>query len=197
MGLQLSPGQWISAGQELFALVDDVNLEARVDILESDLGQIAKDRPALVAIPALAETLQVKLDVISPALDVDTRSCEGLMRIQDESGRVRPGMFVRTAIAGAVLPGRLLVPREAILTRDGRPLVFKVEDDISQWLYVELGERNERFVEIKKVLQGGSLAPGERVVVSNHLTLTHGAKVKIKKTLTPSVPWKLAEGDAP
>ena len=139
----------------------------------------------------------MKVDVVSPALDTESRSCPTLLRLSNRTGRVKPGMFARAAIAGEILSERLLVPREAILTRDGRPLVFKVEDDITQWLYVELGERNEQFVEIKRVLQGGSLDAGDKVVVTNHLTLTHGAQVKIKQTLRPQSPWQLDEGSAP
>ena len=80
-------------------------------------------------------------------------------------------MFVRAAIAGQVFEDRLLVPREAILTRDGRPVVFKVEDDRAQWVYVKLGERNDHLVEIARIDQGGPLDPGTLVVVDNHLTL--------------------------
>jgi len=98
-------------------------------------------------------------------------------------------MFVRALIAGETFRDRLLVPREAILTRDDRPLLFKVEDNRAKWLYVQLGESNDDLIEITKVLQGGPLAPGDKVIVSDHLTLTHEAKVKVKKTLPNKDPW--------
>ena len=50
---------------------------------------------------------------------------------------------------------RLLVPREAIVTRDGRPVLFKVEDDRARWVYVQLGQQNDQLVEIARVDQGG------------------------------------------
>lgn len=196
-GLTLSEGEWLSGGQVLFTLVDDINLEAQVNVLESDLGFLAAGRPSLLTFPAIAETLQVSVDVIGATLDTDSRSCPALLRLSNVDGRVKPGMFTRAAIAGEILSERLLVPREAVLTRDGRPLVFKVQDGITQWLYVQLGRRNEQFVEIERVLQGGSLEPGDQVVVTNHLTLTHGAQVKVKKTLKPISPWRLAEGENP
>ncbi len=196
-GLTLSPGEWLSGGQVLFTLVDDVNLEAQVQVLESDLNYLSSGRPALLTFPALGETLQVAVDIVSPTLDVESRSCPSIMRLNNRSGRIKPGMFTRAAIAGEILSDRMLVPREAVLTRDGRPLVFKVEDELTQWIYVKLGERNEQFVEIEAVLQGGKLEPGDKVVVANHLTLTHGALVKIKRTLYPKSPWQLDEGVQP
>jgi hypothetical protein len=41
------------------------------------------------------------------------------------------------------------------------------------------------MVEIQKILQGGPLEPGTLVVVSDHLTLTHNAKVKVRDVHEP------------
>jgi hypothetical protein len=64
-----------------------------------------------------------------------------------------------------------------------------VEEDRSKWVYVQTGLRNDHLVEIDKVLQGGPLDPGTLVVVDNHLTLTHDAKIKVKKTIEVPDPW--------
>jgi multidrug efflux pump subunit AcrA (membrane-fusion protein) len=112
-----------------------------------------------------------------------------LLRLRSTGGRVKPGMFVRAAIAGQLHQGRVLVPRAAILTRDGRPLLFKVEDDRARWVYVQLGQRNDAAVEIERVLQGGPLDPGTLVIVDNHLTLTHETKVKVSRTVPLDDPW--------
>jgi hypothetical protein len=69
-----------------------------------------------------------------------------------------------------------------------------VEGDRAKWLYVRLGESNDDLVEISKVLQGGQLAPGDKVVVSDHLTLTHEAKIKVTKTLPIKDPWIALSG---
>jgi RND family efflux transporter MFP subunit len=192
-GLRLAPGQQVSIGQTLCTLVDDVSIEAEVGVLEADLKGVGVGRPALLAVPALDETLRVQVDVLSPEVDRESRTCRVLMRFRSEDGRIKPGMFVRAAIAGETHRDRLLVPREAILTRDARPLVFKIEDDRAKWLYVELGDRNDRLVEIKQVTRGGDLAPGDLVVVSDHLTLTHDAKVKVRRTVEPTDPWATGE----
>ena len=126
---------------------------------------------------------------MSPHFDRETRTCQVLIRLKNENGRLRPGMFVRALIAGETFRDRLLVPREAILTRDDRPLLFKIEDGRAKWLYVQLGENNNDLVEITRVLQGGQLAPNDKVIVSDHLTLTHDTKIKVKKTLPIKDPW--------
>ena len=98
------------------------------------------------------------MDVISPTLDQDTRTCEVLIRFANPEGRYRPGMFVRAEIAGVVYHDKLMAPKSALLIRDNRPLVFKREDDRARWLYVDIGLENEQWVEILKVHSGGRIA---------------------------------------
>jgi Cu(I)/Ag(I) efflux system membrane fusion protein len=132
---------------------------------------------------------------MDPEIDPESRTCQVLLRFDNPEGTARPGMFVRAAIAARVYPGCILVPREAILTRDGRPLVFKVVDDRAEWVYVRLGRSNDRVVEIDRVLQGGPLDPGTQVIVSDHLTLSHNAPVKVRKVLQPELPFAAVGGD--
>ncbi len=194
----LSRGEQVSAGQVLGVLVDDVHLEAEVGVLEADLRHVEVGRDALVEVPALDVIVPARVDVISPRFDRDSRTCRVLIHLNDPDGRLRPGMFVRAQIAGRVHTDRLLVPREAILERDGRPLLFKVEDGRALWLYVRIGARNDHLVEIERVLQGGSLEPGDLVVVQNNLTLAHDARVRARKRVPVADPWvKLRSKSAP
>ncbi len=196
-GLELDAGEHVQVGQTGCRLVDDVHLEAAIGVLESDLAVVAEGKSALLEIPALGDRIPVAVDVIAPEVAADSRTCQVLLRLTSEDQRIKPGMFVRAAIAGEILPERILVPRQAIVTRDGRPVLFKVEDDRARWVYVQLGAQNEKLVEIARVDQGGPLDPGTRVIVDNHLTMTHDAKVKVKKTVEVPDPWGPATPDAP
>ena len=46
---------------------------------------------------------------------------------------------------------------------------------------MDVGLQNDEWVEILGVHSGGSLAPGDEVVVSDHLTLAHEAKISVRK----------------
>ncbi len=194
-GLAIVQGAMATVNQPVCTLYNNSELEARVNVLEGDLGDLKTGRPVLLAIPATGDTLQAKVDVISPTLDQATRTCEVLIRFDNPQERYRPGMFVRARIAGVVYTDRLLVPKDALLIRDDRPLVFKVADDRAQWLYVDVGLQNEDWVEITGVHSGGSLAPGDEVVVSDHLTLAHEAKIKIRKRIPAKDCWSFANLD--
>lgn len=183
-------GERIYSGGEICRLVNTRDLEAEVYVLESDLGSLDVGFPALLTITAVDQTLPVEVSVVSPDVDTQSRTCRVLFRFSNESGRVRPGMFVRAQIATRIEEDRLLVPKAAVLYRENRPLVFKAVDDQALWVYVTLGEQNESYVEIKSCAAGQTLEAGDRVVVSDHLTLAHEAQIKVGKTIRTEDPWK-------
>jgi RND family efflux transporter MFP subunit len=194
-GLQVVVGENIATGQSVCTLFDNENLEAVVNVLEADLANLEPGRATRVAVPALQDTLLATVDVISPTLDPASRTCEVIIRFANTSTRFRPGMFCRAEIAGFVHPDKLMVPKSAILIRDDRPLVFKRNDDRAQWLYVTVGLQNDYWVEIVQVHSGGSLAPGDEVVVSDHLTLAHEALIQVRKQVPPVDRWAFAKSD--
>ncbi|MBN1425876.1 efflux RND transporter periplasmic adaptor subunit [Candidatus Fermentibacteria bacterium] len=181
-GVAVVAGATVSAGSVICRLVNNEQVEAAVNVLETDLGDLEEGRPALVVIPATGDTVAAFVSVISPILDEASRTCQVIMRFANPRMRLRSGMFARAQIAGFIYPDRLLVSTEAVLTRSERPLVFKVNGDRAQWLYVETGQRNDQWVEITSVSSGGSLAPGDRVVISDHLTLAHEARIQVRTT---------------
>ncbi|MFO7654055.1 MAG: efflux RND transporter periplasmic adaptor subunit [Candidatus Krumholzibacteriia bacterium] len=195
-GLAVVKGEIVTVSSPICSVYDNELLEAVVNVLEGDLGNLVEGRPARLAVPATGDTLLTEVAVVSPMLDQASRTCEVIIRFANADRRYRPGMFVRAEIAGFVYPDRLLVPRAAVLERDGRPLVFKQNGDRAQWLYVDLGAASDDWVEILAVHSGGSLEPGDGVVVSDHLTLAHEARIKVRQRLAPVDRWAFAASDA-
>jgi RND family efflux transporter MFP subunit len=191
-GLTMVNGEIVGVGTSVCTIFNNDQLEAVINVLEADLGNLSVGRPVLLGIPATGDTLQAKIDVISPTLDVATRTCEVIIRFPNPDHKFRPGMFVRTRIAGWVYPDKLMVPKPALLIRDNRTLVFKKDGDRAKWLYVDTGMQNDDWVEILAVHSGGSLAPGDQVVVSDHLTLAHEAKIKVRKNIPMIDRWGFA-----
>ncbi|MCB0279426.1 MAG: efflux RND transporter periplasmic adaptor subunit, partial [Calditrichaeota bacterium] len=68
------------------------------------------------------------------------------------------------------------IPNKAIVYRDQRPVVFKVENDIAIWQYVDLGERFGDRVEITNGVDAG-----DKVITNGHFTLAHQANVNFKE----------------
>ena len=192
-GLSVVTGEIVSVGASVCTIYNNDRLEAVLNVLEADLGNLRQGRPVLLAVPATGDTLRAAVDVISPVLDQATRTIEVIVRFENPHRRYRPGMFVRAQIAGWVYHDRLMVPKDSILIRDNRTLVFKKVENRAKWLYVDTGLENDEWVEILGVHSGGSLAPGDLVVVSDHLTLAHEALIKVRKTIPGIDRWSFAE----
>jgi multidrug efflux pump subunit AcrA (membrane-fusion protein) len=83
-------------------------------------------------------------------------------------------MYATVEIATRVLKDRLLVPREALLVRDQRNLVFRAENGLAKWCYVDVGEQNEQSIEIRS-----GIAAGDTIIVDGHYTLAHDARIRV------------------
>jgi hypothetical protein len=92
-------------------------------------------------------------------------------------------MFARARLDALRFPNRIIVPRTAILQRDGRFLVmvYKPEDDhgVADWRYVTLGEGNDDYVEIVENPDTKMVAPGDIVLTDGHYTIAHDAPIRL------------------
>lgn len=119
----VQPGQVVAAGAELLRLIRDGRLEWRADLAEKDLARVREGTPIELTGPA-GESVVGRVRAVSPALDPQTRT--GLVYADlPAPGTLRAGMFAQGRIVLGAVPA-LVLPREAIVWRDGLPYVFVV-----------------------------------------------------------------------
>jgi len=174
-------GQHISAGEPCFKLVDLSRMRIKTNVLESEIGDIKvgrKGRVKFVAFPE--ETFTGKVVAINPIVDSETKTCRVTVEVPNRNGKIKAGMYCFVKIEGKIYKSRFLVPKEAILIRDERKLVFIVRKGLAKWCYVKTGLENESFVEILHSTL--NLKPGEFVITKGHYTLIHDAPVKVEKS---------------
>ncbi|WP_304518229.1 efflux RND transporter periplasmic adaptor subunit, partial [Cecembia rubra] len=172
--LKVRTGSLINAGDELFEIINTGQLELKVKVLESDinlisLGQKAEIYPVGGSFPDLTGTVRS----INPKVDEN-----GLVQVSilvSAAKGLLPGMNAR-AIIRAPQNNSLVVPKEALVYRSNRPVVFTIENNESKWNYVEVGKDNGREVEILSGIEAGMT-----VITSNNLQLAHQAPVQIVK----------------
>jgi len=177
--IKVSQGAYINGSTELALLVNMDDLVVKAKVLESEIGQVFKDRPARInftALPGLGE-IEGSVEAISPIVNEEDKTVDTIVRIKGTHSGIRPGMFAEIKIDSQIFKDRLMVPKTAILPRDNRKVVFRVsEDNRAKWVYVETGVENSQFVEI---LGKDTLAAGEMVLTDNHFTMGHDTLVKI------------------
>lgn len=174
-------GERIGAGTEVAMVVDLNNLRVEAQVLEHNLPLLKVGGDAFVTVAA-APTGAIKgtISAILPMVDSITKSGKAVVRIKGD-GVLRPGMFANLRLEANRLPGRTIVPKRAVIERDGRPLVFVVRDGIAEWVYIQPGLSNGLETEVLPDSSSGQipLKAGDMVLIDGHLTLTHQAPVRL------------------
>jgi RND family efflux transporter MFP subunit len=173
--VQARVGQRTQANAPLVSLVALEVIRVPAEVLESDFGRLRTGAQARLRFPALpGETFEGKIAALSPRLDPQRGTGIAWVQLPNPQGRIRPGMYADVEIDADVFQGRLSVPRDAVLERDRRLLVFRTKGERAEWQYVQTGLENDARIEITS-----GLAEGDTVLVEGHLTLAHGARVDV------------------
>jgi membrane fusion protein, multidrug efflux system len=183
--LKVVVGQYVNAGEELLVVqsMDPIRVEAQV--LEGEIGFLQAGRTAIITFAAFpGETFEGVIESINPVVEQQTRTARVTVVVRNPGGRILPGMYARVSLAARRFADRVLVPREAILERDSRFMlfVFEGEDGVgrAKWRYVNPGLMNDRYVELlREGPENGFAEPGETVLVYGHYTLTHDIQVRL------------------
>lgn len=186
--LALGPGDRVSPGDSVAAILDLSRLEVEVRVLQEQVPHLAPGRRARVRFTALpGETFTGRVVSVNPVVDRASGRVRVTVRLDNPETRVLPGMHATVEIAGRRHPDRLFVPRDALVERDRRQVVFLFEPEDSgaatgraQWRYVSAGLESDRYVEILPEREGDEVpAAGQVVLVDGHTTLAHDARVRL------------------
>jgi membrane fusion protein, multidrug efflux system len=181
---EISEGMRVQSGKELFKLIDVSCLLVDVGVLESEIKNIHLGVNAKISVNAFPEKILMgTVTAINPMVDDISKTVKVTIEIKDRKQmptkqlEIRPGMICNVTLEVDNLSNRLIIPKNAVLSREQRNLVFIVKNGFAKWQYVDIGAENEEFVEIKS----GSITKGDTVIVNGHYTLGHDVPVKIVK----------------
>jgi RND family efflux transporter MFP subunit len=183
-GEMISP---VSAGggftrSGIATIVDMTSLEVEVDVNESYINRVHSGMPVEAVLDAYPEW-RIPAHVIATIPSADRQKATVKVRIGFEQldPRILPDMGVKVSFlnerpdAAAAARPRLLVPKSAVLTADGRSIVFVMHDDRVERRAVSVGSTMGDQTE---VLSG--VSAGDRIVVDVPQTLKDGDKVKVQ-----------------
>jgi len=172
--LAVEAGQQISPGDVLFTLLQDDRLKVDVDVLEADIVRIRPGAPARVRVPSADNlVLDGAVHTINPQVSSETGTGKVTVAIPNPRHLLLAGLFASVEIETDRLGGRLLVPASALLSRQGRDLVFRIEQGRALWSYVQVGKRSGDLVEVTE-----GVSEGELVATGGHFALAHEAPVE-------------------
>lgn len=171
----VSLGDYVKDGTDLVNIEDVRTLKVDFRLPERNFSQVRVGQAIEVVADALPDDRwQGQIEAINPRIDAGGRSLEVRARLDNVSGRLRPGMFVRVRVIVGERANALIVPEEAIVPQGGEFYVYKVVEGAARRVPVTLGVRRDARVEI---IEG--LAPGDRVVTAGMRLSRDGQPVRV------------------
>ena len=165
----------------LATIVDMNSLEVDVDVNESYISRVKPGMPVEAILDAYPDwKIPAHVIAIIPSADRSKATVKVRIALDKKDPRILPEMGVRVSFLEKSgenhqpLPG-VLVPKSAVVKRDGKDVVFVVKDSHAQRTSVTTGAD---FSDMKQVLQG--LDAGAEVVTTPPADLKDGEKVQVK-----------------
>lgn len=178
LGEFLSPGTRIVNLQALNPIYVDYALPER-HLRELAVGQEVEIR--IAAYPG--ESFKGRLEVIEPGVDSRTRSINLRALVNNDDGRLRPGMFADVA---SILPGMqtvVTVPRTAISFNTYGDFLYVIEKGDDGTLVAHRRQVETARSDKGRVVVTRGLNAGEQVVRSGLVKLRDGVPVVIDNTI--------------
>jgi RND family efflux transporter MFP subunit len=162
-----------STAEPFCTIIDDAR-EADFKILESELPFVhIGDKVQVSPFSVSDYTCEGQISEINPSIDKN-----GMVRIKASihkaSATLYDGMNVRLKLQRA-LGRQLVVPKEALVLRSNRKVIFTLKNGKAQWVYVQTGLENASGY----VVTDG-LAAGDSVIYEGNINLANETPVKVK-----------------
>jgi RND family efflux transporter MFP subunit len=153
-----------------------IRVAGRVD--EADRGRLNADQSANVRIDAIPDKeIRGHVALISPLAKPDfsswpiVKNFDLAVQLDDMDARIRPGMSATARIAVDRVPNSILIPLEAVFSKNGRNLVYVFAGGKFEERWIETGRRGNGQIIVTKGLKAG-----ERVALQDPTLVEEGAQ---------------------
>ena len=171
------------SGGAIATIVEFSTLYVGADVNEANLSKLSKEQPAEISLDAVPDkTYHGRLRQIVPAADRQKATVRVKVAFLDADDRVLPDLsarvnFTAEPTAGKAARSRILVPRSALITQDGKTGVFRLLEGRASFTPVTAGGDVQGQVEITQGLQGG-----ERLIsLTGGTVVRDGERVRVEE----------------
>jgi RND family efflux transporter MFP subunit len=172
----LDEGETVSANAPLLRIVELDSLIAVFFVTERDYALLHTGQHADVVTDSYpGEVFPGEIERIAPVFRSSTRQARVEVRVDNPQLRLKPGMFARITLVLDRVPEALIVPEQALVTREGHSGLFVVADDGGSvvWREVTVGIREGERVQVNADKLAG------RVVILGQQLLQDGSRIAI------------------
>jgi multidrug efflux pump subunit AcrA (membrane-fusion protein) len=158
-------------------VVNMERMEIDLDIPEKYLPFVALGQEAKIAVDAYPDKVFIgKVTLISPVVDLETRSAPIEITIENKDGLLKSGMFAEVRLVVGEHKNVPVVLKEALMGKGDNLYVYAVEDHKASMKPIKTGIRYGELVEITEGVKNGDV-----VVVMGQQRLHDGASVETEE----------------
>jgi len=184
----IPPGVNLSTSSgAIVALADLDTLEVEVDVAEANVAKLSQSQPAEVTVEAFPDKkYKAQLRQIIPTADRTKATVTVKVTILDRDPNLKPEMSAKATFLEWTLPAgaanavpaqpQIMVPSQAVVTRDGGPKVFEVVNGRVKVLTVSTGATRR-----DQVIVTGGLGGTETLIINPPSDLSEGTKVTVRR----------------
>ena len=171
-----------SSKGSVVTLADMSSLEVEADVNEANINRVKTGQPCEIILDAYpTERYAARVKKIVPTADRSRATVLTRVEFTELDDKVLPEMSARINFfvdeqAKGQQATALVVPKDAVTSRDGQTVAFRITGDIAGMVPIRVGRELGGLTE---VLSG--LTDGDRVVLSPPGKLTDGQKISISK----------------
>jgi RND family efflux transporter MFP subunit len=176
----VSPGAWLSAGEPVVALVDDLGLEIEADVPGERAALLTQGREVTIEVERTTQTVSVRAVVPVENPMTRTRAVRFTLGPRSRLGGYAAGQSVLLHLPDGAAQQALTVHKDAVTLARGRPLVFVADTEKAEEREIVIGAAfGGRF----EVLDG--LEAGELVVTRGNERLRPGQSIAFDQPAGP------------
>ncbi len=164
--MHMTRGEMIDDSKHGFVIADLSTVWIYLQVYQKDLPYVRKGQKVIISAGKGLPETEGTIRYISPIIDEQTRTAEARVVLRNKRGLWKPGLFVTGRIVTEDVKVDVAVPKTALETFEGKPVVFVKTNDGFKPQPVHIGRENDTQVEIEH-----GLKPGQTYVLKNGFTL--------------------------
>lgn len=162
-----------STSEPFCTVISNSSLEVDFSVLESELSLINVGDKVMISPFSINDyTIEGRVTEINPVVDKN-----GMVRIRASvnagNAKLYDGMNVKVRVQRFVSK-QLVIPKEALVLRNNRKVVFTLKEGKAMWVYVDTGLENSEGYVITK-----GLNEGDSVIYDGNINLAHETPVQL------------------
>ena len=162
----VNAGQAVTASETVFAVADLSSVWVEIGVPANHIGAVRAGQSVTILAPATGARTEGRISYVGALVGGENRTAKARVVLPNPRGEWQPGMFVNVQLTTSRQRVPLAVRAEALQTfRDWNVVFIQVGDDY-EVRPLELGRRDEQWVEVKS-----GLTPGQRYVTKNSFLL--------------------------